>query len=75
MCRKRYKKGHCQSHFPFSEEEEEEVEGEGNYQVEDPVCLIDSDEEDEVCFYQAMCLMSKKHKEDVMTLSMVVLDT
>ena len=73
MCRKRYKKGHCQSHFPFSEEEEEEVEEEGHFQIEDPVYLIDSDEEDEAHFYQAMFLMSKKHKNDVVTPSMVVL--
>ena len=75
MCRKCHKKGHYQSHCLFIEEEEEKVEGEGNYQVEDPVCLIDSDEEDEACFYQAMFLMSKKHKNDVVTPSMVVLDT
>ena len=74
-CRKCHKKRHYQSYCPFIEEEEEEVEREGYFQVEDPVCLVDSDEEDEVCFYQVMCLMSKKHKEDVMTLSMVVFDT
>ena len=74
MCRKCHKKGHYQSHCPFIEEEEEEVEGEGHFRVEDPVCLIDSDDEDEVSFYQSMCLMSKKHKKDVATPSMVVLD-
>ena len=57
---------HHHSHCPFIEEEEDEVEG--------LTYIIDSDEEDDACFCQAMHLMSKKHKKDVVTPSMVTLD-
>ena len=65
---------HHHSHCPFIEEEEDEVEGEEHCQVEGLTYIIDSDEEDDACFCQAMHLMSKKHKKDVVTPSMVTLD-
>ena len=51
------------------------MQGEGHYQVEDSTYVIDSDEEEEVFFYQKLCLMARKHGKDAMTSSMMVLDT
>ena len=53
-------KGHYQSCCSFmGKEKEEEVKEEYNLHVEDSNYVIDSDSDNDVCYFQAICLMTK----------------
>ena len=59
-CRKCNLKEHYQSRCLFtSEEKEEEVEEECNLHAEDSNYIIESDSDDDMCYFQAICLMIK----------------
>ena len=76
VCWKGDLKGHYQSCCPFvSKEKEEEVEEECNMHVEDSDYIIDSDSDDDRCYFQTICLMTKQIENNKELLWQIVLDT
>ena len=75
VCRKYKLKGHYQSRCPFIDErKEEETEEECYLHLGESEYIIDSDSEDDVCYFQAICLMSKQVKH-IDSHWQIVLDT
>ena len=63
MCRKCKLKGHYQSWYPFiDKEKEEEAEKECHLYLDKSEYIIDLDSEDNTCYFQVICLMSKQVK-------------